>query len=70
LFSKALRYLGEDRVFKTGVNEYSVNGDNNRHDVTISTSEWTCDCKLASGQKPYITADDCSHYQAALLSMP
>ncbi len=70
LFSKALRYLVEERVFKTGVNEYSVNGDNARHNVTISTSGWTCDCKLASGKKPYIKADDCSHYQAVLLSMP
>lgn len=67
LFSNALRYYANN-VRPDVENTYIVQGKTDIHNVIfINNGEWSCDCPLANGQKPYSETAECSHYQAVRL---
>lgn len=68
LFNNAIHYFLDQKVSMRDKRIFNVRGNHANHVVELKVAnQWTCDCALTEGRKPYEVRSDCSHYQAVLL---
>lgn len=68
LLDNALPYVNDNRVKRTSLNKFIVQGNHGQHLVNKSYHLFTCDCDLFKGKATYENqAGICSHIQAVLI---
>lgn len=68
LYKNAVPYLSGQKVRQTSDHAFEVEGNHHSHDVTLSNSQWACDCDLFHGRNQFSgKAGECSHIQATQL---
>lgn len=68
LFANTVNYVSQERVTFNG-NTTVVTGDHGKY--FLKPSDYTgyiCECRLANGEPPYESAQECSHVQTALIA--